>query len=169
MDESFNKTVNLKDKLTYFYNKNKFIIFMLLGAVIVAIAIIIFNDINSKTKNKLIADKYVKAGIYLASDEKEKSKYLYEEIIKSKNKFYSLLAFNAILEKNLIKDKEKIISYFNILEKINYSDNTSDLIVLKKALYLIKNSDIQKGNKLIKDLIDKNSNLKSLSEEILIK
>ncbi len=169
MDESFNKTVNLKDKLTYFYNKNKFIIFMLLGAVIVAIAIIIFNDINSKTKNKLIADKYVKAGIYLASDEKEKSKNLYEEIIKSKNKFYSLLAFNVILEKNLITDKEKIISYFNILENINYSDNTKDLIVLKKALYLIKNSDIQKGNKLIKDLINKNSNLKSLSEEILIK
>ena len=123
---------------------------MLLGAVIVAIAIIIFNDINSKTKNKLIADKYVKAGIYLASDEKEKSKNLYEEIIKSKNKFYSLLAFNVILEKNLITDKEKIISYFNILENINYSDNTKDLIVLKKALYLIKNSDIQKGNEIFR-------------------
>lgn len=169
MDESFNKTVNLKDKLTYFYNKNKLTIFILLGVTIIAIAITVFNDINSKTKNKLIADKYVKAGIYLVLDEKEKSKFLYDEIIKSKNKFYSLLAFNAILEKNLITDKEKIINYFNILENINYSDNTNDLIILKKALYLIKNSDTQKGNKLIKDLIDKNSNLKSISEEILIK
>ena len=31
---------------------------------------------------------------------KDKSKEFYEEIIKSKNKFYSILALNTIIEKN---------------------------------------------------------------------
>ena len=39
-------------------------------------------------------------------------KILFEEIILSKNKFYSILALNTILEKKLEKDKNKIIKIF---------------------------------------------------------
>ena len=38
---------------------------------------------------------------------KETAAKYYEEIILSKNKFYSVLALNAILEKELIKDKKR--------------------------------------------------------------
>ena len=76
-------------------------------------------------KNNLIAEKYVQAGLYLASGKDEKAKNIFEEIINSKNKFYSILAVNLIVEKNLVKEKEKIIEYFQKLEEINYSKDKS--------------------------------------------
>ena len=106
--------------------------------------------------------------MYLASDKKEKSINIFEEIILSNNKFYSVLALNTILEKNLVSDKNKILEYFELVEK-NANKEQKDLVVFKKALYLMKTSDIEKGNTLLKTLIDNDSPLKSLAEEVLIK
>ena len=74
---------------------------------------------------------------------------------------------NIIIEKNLITDKNKILEYFQILEKSITNENNKDLIALKKALYLIKKSDLKKGNQILNDLINKNSMLKSIAEEFL--
>ena len=87
----------------------------------------------------------------------------------SKNKFYSVLALNSILEKNLITDKKKILNYFGIVEKVIENKDQLELIKFKKALYLIKNSETDKGNKLIKSLIEKDSKYKKLFEELLVK
>ena len=92
---------------------------------------------------------------------------LYEEIIFSKNKFYSILSLNTILEKNLISDKKKILEYFEILEGVSLSQENKDLITFKKALYLLKSSDIQNGKNLLKSLIDKNSSLKTIANELI--
>ena len=86
-----------------------------------------------------------------------KSIEIYEEIIFSRNNFYSILSLNMILEKNLVPDKDKILNYFKTIEDKNLSDEQIDLIVFKKALYLIKTSNIEEGNNLLKNLIDKNS------------
>ena len=45
----------------------------------------------------------------------EKSKIIYEEIILSKNQFYSILALNNILEKKLETDKNKIVCKQNVV------------------------------------------------------
>ena len=111
--------------------------------------------------------KYIEAGLYLASDKKNQSKDLYEEIILSKNEFYSILALNTILEKNLISDKEIILDYFNILEKITNSKEQTDLIKLRKALYLIKINNTQEGKEILKKLIQEESTLKQLVEELM--
>ena len=95
-------------------------------------------------------------------------KKIYQEIVLSKNKFYSILALNRIIEKKLITDKETILEYFKILEQSASSKNQKDLIILKKALYLIKNSDVQIGENLLKELINKESHLKKLAEELLL-
>ena len=55
------------------------------------------------------------------------------------------------------------------MEKIKFSQENQDLIALKKALYLIKINDQKNGNLLLKKLIDKNSNIKSLAQEIIEK
>ena len=60
----------------------------------------IFFKINSERKNILISDKYIQAGLYLSSNNDKKAKILFEEIVLSKNEFYSILAFNTILEKS---------------------------------------------------------------------
>ena len=70
--------------------------------------------------------------------DEEKSKNLYEEIILSKNKFYSVLALNMILEKELEENQDKVLNYFKIVENLNISKEQKDLIKFKKALFLIK-------------------------------
>ena len=92
-----------------------------------------------------------------------------DQIILSKNSFYSVLALNKILEKKLVSDKNQILNYFEILSESKQSQENRDIINFKKALFLIKNSDIEKGNELLNELIKDNSSLKSLAEEIVLK
>ena len=87
----------------------------------------------------------------------------------SKNKFYSILALNTILEKNLVTDKKKMLDYFEIVENVIENEEQLELLMFKKALYLIKNLEIEEGNKLINTLIKKNSKYNSLFEELLVK
>jgi predicted negative regulator of RcsB-dependent stress response len=167
MDEDINKEKDFKNKFATFYeiNKKKIIGFVTLS--ILFIIILSFYEINKQKKNNLISEKYIEAGLYLASNDLEKSKILYEQIIFSKNPFYSTLALNTILEKDLEKDSSKILKYFEIIEKIINQKEQNDILNLKKALYLIKNSDEQTGYEILKELRDSNSSLKSIAEEIL--
>ena len=166
-----NKKENKKENNTlkdfYKINKNKIFIFMtiLLTTVII---VILFNELKER-KNIKIGQEYIKAGIFLSSNQRENAIKIYEEIILSENKFYSILALNTIIEKNLVSDKNKIIEYFNIVEKSNTTKKTNDLIIFKKALYLIKSSDIEKGTNLLKKLINQNSSLKPIINEVLEK
>ena len=81
--------------------------------------------------------------------------------------FYSTLALNTILEQNLESDKKK---YLNILKQLisGNSKDQKDLIIFKKALYLLSVCDIDNGKKFLQKLIDSNSKLKSIAEEALI-
>ena len=76
------------------------------------------------------------------------------------------MALNVILEKELEKNKEKILEYFNLVESINLTRNQKDLILFKKSLFLLKEGD-QEGEKILKKLIQDNSQYKSLAEEII--
>ena len=100
---------------------------------------------------------------------KENAKKIYDEIILSNNKFYSVLSLNTIVEKNLETDKEKILNYFAHVENIVDSIEQKELIMFKKSLYLINISREKEGYKLLNDLISKNSKLKSIAEEIIKK
>ena len=169
MDQSSDNKIEFKDKILSFYNRNKYKIYIGIVTIIIVIASLIFIDIHKENKNKKIAEKYIQAGIYLSAGKKETAKNILEDIIKSKNKFYSILSLNAIIEKDLISDKEKILKYFEILENINFSDEQNDLISLKKALFLLKHSEKEKANDLLKKLHNKNSNLQIIIDEIIVK
>ena len=169
MEQNTDKKTELKDKIIFFYNRKKKLINISIFIFILAIIIGIFYSENIKKKNNLIAEKYIEAGLYLTSDKKEMSIILYDEIILSKNKFYSILALNSLLENNLLSDENIILNYFKIVEENNNSKEYKDLIIFKKALYLIKIGNQQKANLLLKNLIDSKSKLKTLAEEILIK
>ena len=171
MEQSIeNKTKpELKNRLTNFYKSNKVKIYSTLTIIIITFISFTYLKYNNAKKNILAAEKFVEAGIFLASNKNDEAKDIYEKIILSKNKFYSILSLNAIIEKNLISDKNKILKYFDILENSITLKDQEDLILLKKALYLLKENEIKAGNNLLKGLIDKNSNLKIIAEEILRK
>ena len=118
MEQNINNNTELKDKFESFYNNNKYKIFVIICVLIIIFISIFFFKINYEKNNSLVAEKYIKAGLYLSENKRDRSINLYEEIILSKNKFYSVLALNSILEKDLISDKNKILDYFLLVEKI---------------------------------------------------
>ena len=167
MEQNIETKLDLKDKFINFYNSNKLKILIFSIILSIALIMVMFLKYLNEKQNIIIADKYIKAGLYLSSNKKENAKEIYEEIILSKNKFYSILALNTILEKNLITNKEKILKYFNILEKSTSTKDQKDLIALKKAIYLIKELKIKEGNDLLNKLISDNSILKPIAEELV--
>lgn len=169
MEQNLDNNQNLKDKLFTFYKNNKKKIYISFLILIIVTIFLFYLKIKNEKQNILISERFVEAGIYLASNEKEKAKNIYEEIILSKNKFYSILALNTILEKELVLDKEKILNYFKIIENTVSNKESRELTNLKKALYLIKVSDDKNGENLLKSLIENNSSFKSIAEEILAK
>ena len=167
MDQSVENKTELKIRLLNFYNSNKVKIYFLLFVIILTLISFSFIKYKIEKNNILVGEKYVEAGLNLSLNQTDKAKKIYEEIIYSENNFYSILALNVIIEKKLIKDKEKILEFFEIVEKSISLKSQKDLIALKKALYLINAADIQNGNNLLKELIKNDSSLKPIAQEIL--
>ena len=167
MDQSVENKTEIKIRLLNFYNSNKVKIYFLLFVMILTLISFSFIKYKNEKNNILISEKYVEAGLNLSLNQTDKAKKIYEEIIYSENNFYSILALNTIIEKKLIKDKEKILEFFKIVEKSISLKSQKDLIALKKALYMIRAADIQNGNDLLKELIKNDSSLKPIAQEIL--
>lgn len=167
MEQNLESKPELKNRFFNFYNVNKIKIYIFIFSLITIFAVFMIIKYKNVKQNIFIAEKYVEAGLNLTSSKKDRAKDLYEEIILSKNDFYSILALNTVIENNLISDKNKIIKYLDILENSISSNEQKDLIILKKALYLIKASDVKAGNNLLNLLIEKNSTLKPIAQELV--
>ena len=170
MDKTEENKIEIKDKIINFFNNHKAKIYLFIFILVLSLVLLFFLKVNNEKKNIIAAEKYIEAGIYLETNKKkDDATKIYEEIILSGNKFYSILALNTVIEKKLILDKNKILEYFEILEESISTKNQKDLILLKKGIYLIKNSDIQRGNNILKKLIEENSSLKVLAQELVQK
>ena len=169
MEQNVDSKLDIKDRLVNLYIKNKKKLYLLICIIIIGITSLNILKIKNENKNFSISEKYIKANLILSSGDKKNSITLLDEIILSKNSFYGTLALNIIIEKDLIADKNKILDYFEILSGTKQSNENKDVLNFKKALFLINNSEIEKGNELLNKLIKNNSNLKSLAEEILEK
>ena len=114
MEHNPESKLEFKEKLKDFYYKNKGKIFFSILVLLIFLISVIFIKYNDERKKKFVSEKYIQAGLYLVSDKKENAKKLYEEIILNEDNFYSILALNIIIEKNLISDENKILEYFNL-------------------------------------------------------
>ncbi len=146
--------------------KNKNILLTILTLTIFIVIGVNYLNYYQKSKNEKISEKFVQAGIYLSLDKKEESKNIYEEIIISKNKFYSLLALNNIIDNDLEKNNEEVLKLFDIVENTKIDKEQKNLVKLKKALYLIKISKDVEGKKLLNEIISDNSIWKETASEI---
>ena len=107
MQDNTENRLEFKQKLSNLYSLYKVKIYIFIIILFLAASSFIFLNYLEKKKNVQIAEKYVQATLLLASNENKKAKILFEEIILSKNKFYSVLALNTIVEKNLILNEKK--------------------------------------------------------------
>lgn len=168
MDQSVDNN-KFSEKIIYFFKKNKIKIYFLFVIIIILILSLAFFSIQKDKKNNLMGEKFIKAGVLLSLNNEIKAKEIFEEIILSENEFYSVLSLSTILEKDLILNEEKILNYFSVVESSIKSRDQRDLLLFKKALYLIKIKKNQVGEQLLNKLINDNSKFNTLAKEIISK
>ena len=76
------------------------------------------------------------------------------------------MALNNIIENDLEENNEEVLKFFEVVEKINITQEQRNLVKLKKALYLKKISRDTEGNKLLEEIIADNSIWKETALEI---
>ena len=157
MENETTEELNFIKKISNIVIKKKKIFLSIIFIIFSASMIIIFFNYYQNNQNNKISEQYIKAGIYLSSKDIEKSKSIYKEIVLSKNKFYSILALNNIIENELEQNSEEILKLFNIIENAKNEKERKNLIKLKKALYLIKISRSKEGNELLQEIISQKS------------
>ena len=168
MDQNLDNKIESQSRIKNLYRENKIKIqIFFVGIFILAISVV-FLQIYKEKKINQISEQYIKAGILYAGNEKDKSKEFFEEVLNSKNSFYSSLALYNIIEKDLEKNEDKILEYFNRVEKLQKDKDQKDILKFKKALFLLQKTKNQKAKKLLRELIDSNSKIKNLAEEILV-
>ena len=160
------KEINSIEKIENFLRKNKNILLIILTLIIFVLIGVGYLNYYQKSKNEKVSEKFIQAGIYLSLNQQEKSKKIYKEIITSKNKFYSLLALNSIIDNDLEQNNEEVLELFNIVENTKIEKEQKNLVKLKKALYLIKISKDKEGEKLLNEIISDNSIWKETAFEI---
>lgn len=164
-NEQNNKSNLIESYLTFFKKEKKK--FLLIIFFITTITIGFFSySLYLEKKKIMISEKYILAGIYLTSDKKIESKKIYKNIILKKNKFYSLLSLNNIIENNLEDDEIEVLKLFEILEKNNFKKEEKNLVKIKKALYLLKINKVEEGNLLLDEIISTDSAWKNVALEI---
>ena len=142
------QTRNEKIKNFFFNNKNYFISFLIL-VVLILIGFFSYEEYNSSKKEKL-ADKYDLAVIRYGADSKYNVIPELKEVINSKDKTYSPLAFYFLLDNDLINSKKEINKFFDIIiNEIGLDKKFKELTIFKKGLY---NSDFSSENELLEIL-----------------
>jgi len=166
MDEELSiiNTKTRKEKIKNFFvnNKNKIIS----GIIILMIIIVgVFSyDKYLINKKKDISDSYNSIIIDYSEKTKEKTTNSLIEIIKKKDPTYSPLSLYFIIDNNLVVDKPKINSLFDILIKDTSLENEiKNLIIYKKALYNADNAQESDLLNMLNPLINSKSVWKSHS------
>ena len=147
-----------KFNFTTFIKQNK--IKLILTTIIIILSILAFFIIGEFKNKKIIeiSEKYNKAKILIEQNNSQKSLKLLEEILSAENNFYSPSALNLIIDNNMIKDKNKVLSYFDkIISDSGLDLETKNLFIFKKIIYLgdeISENDLLQS---LKPIIKSNS------------
>ena len=140
-------TRNEKIKNFFVNNKNKLIV--ILTVIIFCLFAYFFYQDYKLDKKENLANKYNVAVTKYNSDQKDNIENILKEIINSKDKTYSPLAFYFLMDKGLIQ-KDEINKFFDIIiNEINLDKEIKNLTIYKKALY---NSDFANENELLEIL-----------------
>ena len=153
MDEEItiidSKTRNEKIK-NFLIEKRKIIIFIVSFLILGLLSFYSFNAYKESNKKKL-SDRYNKLIIEYKDTDKTTVISSLIEIINYKDSTYSPLALYFLIDNNLIQDRNKINSLFDILiNKTALEFEIKNLIIYKKALY---NADVVNENELL-DILD---------------
>ena len=136
-----------KEKIKNFLiNKKKTIIIAVIFLLLVLFVFFFYQEYK-KENRVILANKYNATIIENETGNKSKVLNSMKEIIEDKDKTYSPLAFYYLLDNDLIKSKEEINRYFDILiNEIGLDRENKNLTIFKKGLY---NSEFANESELL--------------------
>ena len=167
MEQNTDRKIDFKNKVINFYKENKIKTQLFFLAILIALISIILLQAYYEKKNEQVSELFINAGIFYTQDEKDRSKKIYEDILKSNNSFYSTLALNNIIEKDLENNDDKILEYFDIIDKLQKNKEQKDILKFKKALFLLKKLKTKEAKIILRELVESDSKIKNLAEDIL--
>ena len=136
-----------KEKIkNFFINNKKKLISIIVSFILILFGFFFYQEYEEGYKERL-ANQYNTAVIEYESGEKSKIINLMKDIIEDKDKTYSPLAFYFLLDNDLIKSKEEINKYFDILiDEVGLDSENKNLTIFKKGLF---NSEFASENELL--------------------
>ena len=138
------------EKIKNFFINNKKKIIIIISIIFISI-IAYFSYEAFVNNNKIkIAEKYNKAKINFINGDKEIAKNSLMEVIKKKDKTYSILALYFLIDNDLVVNEKDVNQLFDlVINKSGIKKEIKNLVIFKKALF---NSDFASENDLIEIL-----------------
>ncbi len=144
--EIINTNTRVEKLKNFLISKKKQLITSLILIVLILITFFGYQEFKSSSKEKL-ADKFNSIITNFETGKKENININLIEIINTKDKTYSPLAFFFLLDKDLITSSDEINSYFDLLiNEVSLDKEIKNLTIYKKGLF---NSDLVEENELL--------------------
>ncbi len=144
--EIINTNTRVEKLKNFLISKRKQLITSLILIILILITFFGYQEFKSSSKEKL-ANKFNSIVTNFETGKKENINNNLIEIINSKDKTYSPLAFFFLLDKDLITSSEEINSYFDLLiNEVSLDKEIKNLTIYKKGLF---NSDFVEENELL--------------------
>ena len=144
--EIINNNTRIEKIKNFLINYKKFLITALIIIILGLFSFFSYEAYQDRSKENL-ANKYNLIVTKFEIGQKENVTEELKEIIKTKDKTYSPLAFYFLLDNELINSKDEINNYFDILiNEVNADKEIRNLILFKKGLF---NSDFANENELL--------------------
>ncbi len=138
-----------KEKIKNFiYDNKKIFISLLIIAFLTIILYFWFSEFKSNKQAKLATEYNEITQSYNINKNKNIGEKLIK-IINKKDKTYSPLALNFLIDNQILENKNEINDLFDVIINIKLEEEIKNLIIYKKALY---NSENSKENELLKIL-----------------
>ena len=146
--EIVNQNARIEKLKNFFSNNSKKLVGLLILLLLLLFSYFIYQEYKKRQKAE-IAEAYNIITLKEVTNEYFDDTKKLIEIIKKKDPVYSALSLYFIIENELIKDKEEINNFFDLVIKSQEEKEIENLIIYKKAMF---NADIVSENELLKML-----------------
>ena len=144
--EIINTNTRVEKLKNYLISKRKQLITILILIILILISFFGYQEFNTRSKEKL-ANKFNQIVTNFENEKKQNINSNLIEIIKTKDKTYSPLAFFFLLDNDLISSNQEINSYFDLLiNDVSLDKEIKNLTIYKKGLF---NSNFVDENQLL--------------------
>ena len=144
--EIINTNTRVEKLKNFLISKRKQLITLLILIILILITFFGYQEFNSRSKEKL-ANKFNQIVTNFENGKKQNINNNLIEVIRTKDKTYSPLAFFFLMDNDLISSNQEINSYFDFLiNEIPLDKEIKNLTIYKKGLF---NSDFVDENQLL--------------------